>query len=203
MTIPETRRMIVHTARKLFMEYGYRAVSTRRIAQECGLTQPALYHHFSNKQSLYLEVIRTELETNKHGLERIVKRYDDTKQMLFHVVSFILLHKPENLSQMMHDISHELQKEHLPVIAVWWKEAYMDPVKGIFEKGMAEGTFRTRSQYGLNPENAAHMLLSLMSHPDPSLSETASLNEMKKAAEARAGLIIETIFFGMLSDKEK
>ncbi|HEM1877482.1 TPA: helix-turn-helix transcriptional regulator, partial [Listeria monocytogenes] len=38
-----TRRKILNTARDLFMEKGYRAVSTREIAKIANITQPALY----------------------------------------------------------------------------------------------------------------------------------------------------------------
>lgn len=199
----ETRRMIVHTAHKLFMEYGYRAVSTRRIADECGLTQPALYHHFSNKQMLYLEVIKTELENTKTGLERILKRYKDTQQVLFHVIYYILLHQPENLNQMFHDMEHELGKEHLPVIARWWEDAYKKPMVSIFQNGMDEGVIRSSSKSGLNAETAAHLLLSMLSQPVKSDMEETSLESIKKSAEKKANLILETILFGLISDQEK
>jgi len=45
----ETRKVVLQAARRLFLEFGFHAVSTRQIAEACGLTQPALYHHFANK----------------------------------------------------------------------------------------------------------------------------------------------------------
>lgn len=57
----ETYQTIIKTAQRLFMESGYRAVSTRQIAKICGITQPALYHHFKNKQDLYIAVLQDAL----------------------------------------------------------------------------------------------------------------------------------------------
>ena len=56
------------------MEHGFRAVSTRQIADGCGLTQPALYHHFSDKQDLYVAVMKESLSETQAALERIVRR---------------------------------------------------------------------------------------------------------------------------------
>src|SRR5690349_3359337 len=48
----ETAKLILQAARQLFMAHGYRAVSTRQVAEAVGLTQPALYHHFATKEEL-------------------------------------------------------------------------------------------------------------------------------------------------------
>ena len=57
----EGRQRILAVARSLFMTRGYRAVSTREIAEAVGVTQPALYHHFAGKEELYVAVLEEEL----------------------------------------------------------------------------------------------------------------------------------------------
>ena len=63
----ETRRRIVESARRLFAEKGYFSTGTTEIVEAAGVgTRGALYHHFENKQALFLtvfEAIETDLAT--------------------------------------------------------------------------------------------------------------------------------------------
>lgn len=49
---------IIDYATTLFMEQGYLATSTRQIAKGLGITQPAIYHHFQNKEDIYIQVLQ-------------------------------------------------------------------------------------------------------------------------------------------------
>jgi AcrR family transcriptional regulator len=57
-----TRAALVETARGLFAERGYANVPADEIVSAAGVTRGALYHHFADKQALFLEVFE-ELET--------------------------------------------------------------------------------------------------------------------------------------------
>lgn len=52
------RQRILEVAEKLFTEQGYRAVSIREIAQNCSITNAALYYHFHSKEALFEEVMQ-------------------------------------------------------------------------------------------------------------------------------------------------
>lgn len=52
----ETKAALIAAARKLFAERGYHNVGIREFAAEAGLTRGALYHHFGDKESLFLAV---------------------------------------------------------------------------------------------------------------------------------------------------
>ena len=51
------RERILDSAAKVFGQYGYRLVSMELVAQECGLTRQALYHHFDSKEALFRAVV--------------------------------------------------------------------------------------------------------------------------------------------------
>ena len=57
------RRSILNQARMLFLERGYHGVSIRDIVRACGLSNAALYHHFSSKEDLFAEVVREYVAT--------------------------------------------------------------------------------------------------------------------------------------------
>jgi len=54
----EGARAILAAAETLFAERGYDAVSMNEIAQAAGVSKANIFHHFSNKKALYLEVLR-------------------------------------------------------------------------------------------------------------------------------------------------
>ena len=58
------RREILDVAAKLFRENGVAATTLRDIAKRCGIKAASIYHHFSSKDDLLLEVL-------DFGIERI------------------------------------------------------------------------------------------------------------------------------------
>ena len=56
------REHILNIAEKLFTEHGYKSASIRAIASECGVTNAAIYYHFPDKESLFVEVMQRHAE---------------------------------------------------------------------------------------------------------------------------------------------
>jgi AcrR family transcriptional regulator len=54
----DTRRAILDSARRMFAERGYGAVTNRDVAASAGITTGALYHYVESKLDLYLAVHR-------------------------------------------------------------------------------------------------------------------------------------------------
>ena len=52
-----SRERILDSAARIFGQYGYRLASMELVAQECGLTRQALYHHFDSKEALFRAVV--------------------------------------------------------------------------------------------------------------------------------------------------
>jgi AcrR family transcriptional regulator len=52
-----TRRAVLDAARQAFGERGYAATSVDEIVRRAGLTKGALYHHFRDKDDLFLAVV--------------------------------------------------------------------------------------------------------------------------------------------------
>jgi len=50
------REAIIRASYTLFLENGYEAVTTRRIAEECGISRSLLHHYYNKKEEIILEV---------------------------------------------------------------------------------------------------------------------------------------------------
>lgn len=57
----DTRERILEAAAALFAKRGYHGTSTRDIAQEVGIRQPSLFHHFDSKQAIIAKLLDRDL----------------------------------------------------------------------------------------------------------------------------------------------
>ncbi|GAA2120862.1 TetR/AcrR family transcriptional regulator [Kitasatospora saccharophila] len=58
----DRREQIIKAASELFCERGFHNVSTADVAAAVGITAPALYRHFRNKQDLLLQVVTSTID---------------------------------------------------------------------------------------------------------------------------------------------
>jgi len=64
-----SRERILQEASHLFIEQGYHRLSMRELAQNAGISKAGIYHHFKDKESLFLAVLVSHLDE----LETIVE----------------------------------------------------------------------------------------------------------------------------------
>jgi len=68
----ETGAKVLAAAEVLFAEHGYDGVSLRRITAEAAVNLAAVNYHYSDKQSLYLEILAARLrQVSRARLDRL------------------------------------------------------------------------------------------------------------------------------------
>lgn len=145
----ETRHLILRQARVLFMELGYRAVTTRMVASACGLTQPALYHHFGGKQDLYVAVLMDELDRLRRGLTAIVRSRRSSLERLERAASFLTEHTDVDHALMAHDIRWELSPDRRSHVSLVFRQSLVEPMGIILGGAVEEGTVRNPADLGV------------------------------------------------------
>jgi AcrR family transcriptional regulator len=194
----DTYKTIVETAQKLFMELGYRAVSTRQIAELCGITQPALYHHFKNKQTLFVAVNKQILLQTKTDLNEILGNNNTFNVRLKQISLYMAINYGMDLTQMFHDIFHELDENDQQVIHKWWIEGFLMPTIKMIEDGVAQEEIKNPALMKTTSTELAYIILNLIK----SILQPA---EMKKSfgtnplamMEQKANLIVEIFLSGV------
>lgn len=72
------RSQIVAGARRCFAEFGYEGATVRRLEQAIGLSRGAIFHHFADKESLFLAVAEDDTARmveviQQHGLVQVMR----------------------------------------------------------------------------------------------------------------------------------
>jgi AcrR family transcriptional regulator len=121
MTI-ERKNQIVHEAIRLFSRHGFNGVTIRQLADACGITEPALYRHFSSKEAIYVAVLdtlktyqnhddlfnrldaETELEPILHGLASHILGFFSSHREIYRLLLFSTLRQHAKARQVFREI---------------------------------------------------------------------------------------------------
>jgi AcrR family transcriptional regulator len=152
---------IVSTAIRLAADLGPDRVTTQHLADEVGVTQPAIFRHFATKSDIWLAVgdhIVTELTAiHSHPVE-ITEI--DAHDMLHKFVGHHFVHVTENPAIPAILFSRELQAEngslHVKFSALLGERR--DAIAGLIRHAQAAGQHRA----DLVAEDGAHLLLAAM-----------------------------------------
>lgn len=200
--IEETRQAILTVAHRLFMQYGYRSVTTRQLADACGLTQPALYHHFSDKQALYLAVITEEIARVKVALERITRRSDAAPELLRHVASFLLGRVQYDLSLMLHDVRYEMSPEVRQQLDEQFRNGFIVPIATIFEQGIQQGQLQRIEEGGLAPLSAAFLFMNMLAYFAREQQRNIAARSGPASPTASADALVHILLHGIARNEQ-
>lgn len=152
----ETRRRVVATSRRLFAEQGYFETGTTEIVVAAGVgTRGALYHHFENKQALFLAVFE-EIEVDLAALVGVTITGDTWLERLEQALSAFL----------DASLDPEIRRVLLidgPAVLGWdvWREIEarygLGAIRHMIAEGVAEG-----SVVEVDADAMAHLLLSVV-----------------------------------------
>lgn len=78
----DRRSEILAIAASLFTKRGFDGVSIREIADAAGIMGPSLYHHFSSKNEIYLEVHRAALDRASRNIAAAIAPLNDPWERL-------------------------------------------------------------------------------------------------------------------------
>ncbi|MCB1757772.1 MAG: TetR/AcrR family transcriptional regulator [Gammaproteobacteria bacterium] len=85
-----TKHRSLETAITLFSKHGYNGVSMRDIANAVGISPPALYNHFANKDALYREAVSATFESKSRPLLDAMSFSEDPLACLEHFITIMV-----------------------------------------------------------------------------------------------------------------
>ena len=110
------RDRILQVARAAFVDRGYADVSMQEIADAAGLTKPAIYYHFTDKQDLFEAVVIAEMERLHHGVAEQLAPGPPLRSQLERVTAFALGAERGDLSRLIADAQRYCGRDRLRVL---------------------------------------------------------------------------------------
>ncbi len=168
----DTRQRILQTAGELFSQKGYSAISMREIARTCGVSKPAIYHYFTSKKQLYVEVLRQEVDRFLEALSETVSQPGTVTERLELVVRRYLGLLTQRLSLLrlvLRDMG--VVETYVQEVLSERRDTLIRPIRKLLEEGIERGEFRP-----VNPTLAA---LSLMGTMNVFVTRSALLPDAK------------------------
>jgi len=148
------RERILDSAARVFAHYGYRLASMELVAQECGLTRQALYHHFDSKEALFRAVVEAvhegALEAERAAAAREEKAGKDLADIIVAQLEARYRHLLDLLQGSAHaeELLSEHQRQTQDLVQRFAAEKFA-LIVGTIQRGCAANRLRLRN--GLKP----------------------------------------------------
>lgn len=193
--LTHTHAAILAAARAQFLAQGYQATSTREIAKQVGITQPALYHHFSDKEVIFLEVIKTVGEEIKKGITAVVDQIQpdaDPVETLTAVTEVLTAAHPRDVFTVIHGSFKFLKPENKRQLGAIFMGDYLVPLTQFFDTGVVA------LRDGVKAQDAASFYLTSLS---PLFNTFHHVGPADASQHEQTLTLIRLILFGVATEK--
>lgn len=138
-----TRSRILSEAAQLFLARGYHGVSMREVAAAVGVTKPALYHHYEDKEMLFMAM----LENTLGGLSELVARAEaqlGIRSQLETLVGELLATASDQRigMQLAGELRH-VSLERRQHFEANYRQIWMGGISRLLDEGVRRGELRT------------------------------------------------------------
>lgn len=153
------RERILDAAQRLFVEQGYKGLAMREIAEAVGVTKPALYHYFTDKEELFLAVLGGYLDVMELILRSARAEAASYTECLGAIVRGILQQPIEQRSILR---LATMEMVHMSEAAragfhARYQTQFLGPIGAVIADGIAAGEFRA-----VDPALATWALLGIL-----------------------------------------
>lgn len=188
--LEKTRQAIIKTATKLFLQNGFGETSTRDIAKQIGITQPALYHHFSDKEVLYLDVMTKLSRKIRQEINKVIRKHDlEPEEQLFEIVKVLKRHHPLSIYDQYNQAMQLLTKSAQQKLNMVFTMDYLEPIGDFFKQPAVN------LRADLLPREAAELFLASLS---PIFKTYQLIGGHSITTEQRDRLILDCIINGLV-----
>lgn len=132
------RSRVVTAAERLFSDRGYKAVTLKDIAEDLGIRQASLYHHFPDgKEELFVEVTERALLRHSEGLRwAIAGAAEDVESQLKAIARWMLSQPPVDLARMVRSDMVEIAEPERTRLMQCALRSLILPIEAVFDLGI-------------------------------------------------------------------
>jgi AcrR family transcriptional regulator len=110
------RARILREAQALFTAHGYAAVSMQQIADAATVNKATLYHHFQDKDDLFVSVMVAEFARTSARIEAAIASGGSLREQLRRVAETIFAARQSDFGRLAADLRERVGEEHRAVL---------------------------------------------------------------------------------------
>jgi TetR/AcrR family transcriptional repressor of mexAB-oprM operon len=187
--LAKTRTAIMKTATKLFLNKGFGETSTRDIAKEIGITQPALYHHFNDKEVLFLDVMTSHGSKVRQEVNRVMRETDQKgEDRLWELAKTLLRLHPKDIYEQWQSAGELLTQSSRRKLNVIFMIDYIEPVSEFFKQP------DVKVRPDVLPKEAAELFIASLS---PMFNSFQKIGGRSITEEQRDRIILDVFMSGL------
>lgn len=138
-TTQDMHGRILTVAKTLFRQKGYASVSISDIVIAVGVTKPTLYHYFSDKETLYTEILVAMMQNASMYIQEGIDPCQTLRQNLYTLTHGFLLNSPTSMTAMIRDALELLSEVNQIKIRQAYKATILTPFEVMFTTAAMEG----------------------------------------------------------------
>lgn len=141
----ETINNILQAARTLFVEKNYANVTIADIAAQAGVSTGALYHHFSSKEDVYLQMMHHYLREIRENMKAATKDTTGSCRERLHQSNLAFVQLPDELQRVLGLVRRDINIFTDPMrseLIRAYQSVIPEPVEAILRDGIAGGEVR-------------------------------------------------------------
>ncbi|MCC6312835.1 MAG: TetR/AcrR family transcriptional regulator [Thermomicrobiales bacterium] len=178
---------ILREARSLFTAHGYMAVSMQQIADAAAVNKATLYHHFRDKEELFVAVMREEFTGARAVIAAELDAGGPLRERLARVARVILAGRQTDLSRLTTDLREHVSEERRAALMAQCGHPW-DVIEPAIAEAVASGDLRDR-----DPQALTQLFLGMVWS---ALWRAKHGAPVRQDPDALAALIVEVFFDG-------
>ncbi len=134
----------------MFSKGAYDEVSVAQILEMSGLKAPSLYHHFGDKEGLYVSWVGLALEELKARVEPVADGEGNLHEKLRGIAVELLDGLTVDVLQVKRDLRLMKNPDSIARVRRWMEEALYVPVKRVLQQGIDRGEMKKVDTFRLS-----------------------------------------------------
>ncbi len=141
-TATDGRARLLDAARACFCQLSYDQVGVAQILQGAGVQAPTLYHHYGDKEGLYVQWALSELAALSTKLVPTANPAFETSSALRSLALVLSTDVPFDLRQLLKDTDRLQRLESKEAVLAAYLESVYNPLYAILVRGSSRGELR-------------------------------------------------------------
>lgn len=135
------RARILREARALFTAQGFAAVSMQQIADAAAVNKATLYHHFRDKEDLFVSVMAAEFSRTASGLAAVIAEPGPVRHRLQRVARHMFAVQKSDFGRLSSDLRAHVAPERLAEL-VEQSVPPWEQIRSVIDDGVRRGEVR-------------------------------------------------------------